>query len=82
MADEADIADRFQELSLAHSLAARANLPREVIPRGVCYNCEDDIPMEEVEEVVDGNPTKILKHVRPFCDAACRDDYNKRKNRK
>jgi hypothetical protein len=88
MADEADIADRFQELSLAHSLATRANLPREVTPRGVCYNCEDDIAMEEVEAVVDGEPVlvegkpvKTLKHVRPFCDAACRDDYNKRKKR-
>ena len=81
MADEADIADRFQELSLAHSLAARANLPREVVPNGMCYNCEDDIDQQEVEQVIEGATVKVMAHVRPFCDAACRDDYNLRKKR-
>lgn len=81
MADEADIADRFQELSLAHSLASRANQPREVVPMGTCYNCEDDIAQEEVEQVVNDETAKVMAHVRPFCDAACRDDYMKRKKR-
>jgi hypothetical protein len=81
MADEADIADRFQELSLAHSLAARANLPREVVPNGLCFNCEDTIDMTEVEQEADGEKVKVLMHTRPFCDAACRDDYNLRKKR-
>jgi hypothetical protein len=81
MADEADIADRFQELSLAHSLAARANAPREVTPRGICFNCEDDIPKEAAEQEVDGKKTMVLTHVRPFCDADCRDDYMKRNRR-
>jgi len=81
MADEADIADRFQELSLAHSLAARANQKREVVPKGLCYNCEEEIPMEQVEREIEGEKKMVLEHVRPFCDAFCRDDYNKRKSR-
>ena len=92
MPDEADIADRFMELSLQASLAARTNLPREVAPIGKCYNCEDDIAPEPVMKKVDGvevydtitvdGVEKIkFANVRPFCDQFCRDDYNKRNKR-
>lgn len=82
MADEADIADRFQELSLAHSLATRITNKREVIPSGICHNCEEVLPMEAVERVIDGEKKTQMEHVKPFCDADCRDDYLKRTTRR
>lgn len=82
MADEADIADRFQELSLAHSLATRITQKREVVPNGICHNCEEELPMEEVEREVEGQKVNQMEHVRPFCDADCRDDYLKRTQRR
>ncbi|MGC8518958.1 MAG: DUF2116 family Zn-ribbon domain-containing protein [Steroidobacteraceae bacterium] len=41
MADEADIAQRFEQLQLAHALAFRQH---EVLPRkGRCHNCGEPL---------------------------------------
>jgi len=62
MADEADMAQEFEQRALEHALAYRkesVHLP----PKGICYNC--------------GEP---LAEPRPFCDADCCEDWEKRRN--
>jgi hypothetical protein len=68
MADEADMAQELEELALKHALANRkegVHLP----PKGYCYNCDESLKPHKVG--------KELRHVRLFCDEACRDDWEK-----
>lgn len=68
MADEADMAQELEELTLKHALAYRkqgANLN----PRGFCYNCDEPLKPQKLGAT--------LRHVALFCDGECRDDWEK-----
>lgn len=75
MADEADDAQKVEELNLRQAIAnMKAAVPR-LTPNGVCYNprCE-----AEIEPVIE-NGQEIHKAL--FCDGECATEYERVKKR-
>ena len=79
--DEADSAEKYMELSMRASLAARAIVKRELSPCGKCYNCDEPLDPVEQKSIVDGKEvTTMLEPL--FCDQMCTQDWEKRTKRK
>lgn len=68
MADIADIADEMNEHHLAASLAALKKSSIVLRPKGRCHYCDEDLDPDADNKL--------------FCDADCRDDYDKHIARK
>ncbi len=65
MVDKADEAKELDNYLLDIALKNAKNQPR-LKPKGICYNCRE--PLEHPKESF-------------FCDADCREDYEKRTRR-
>lgn len=79
--DEADSAEKYMELSMKASLAARAQVKPELTPRGQCYNCDEPLEPIETKTIVEGK--EVITKAEPlFCDKFCSDDWEARKKRR
>jgi hypothetical protein len=68
MPDPVDEADEAIRILTENAVRAAKGGAR-LAPRGACYNCEEEFRGTDREQ-------------RLFCDAACRDDYERREKAK
>ncbi len=64
--DAADLAARFDEISLESSLYTSRKDEPQAVATGTCLFCEEPIIDDEEDDIP-----------RRWCDAACRDDWEK-----
>ncbi len=63
-ADRADIEiQRTIDMGIANA-RAQLNTGPKLSPKGICYNCDEPFDMQD-------------RQVKLFCDADCRDDYER-----
>ena len=67
MADEVDLANELAEQALQAALR-QARTPNRLLPKGKCYFCDEDLPMETNENGVQVNR-------KLFCDVDCARDW-------
>lgn len=62
MANESDLSSDIEELYRTSAIQNNRQVKRTLLPKGVCYNCDE--PFENEEQL--------------YCDSDCRLDHEKR----
>lgn len=74
MADEVDLANDLAEHALQAALR-QARTGNKLPPKGSCYFCDAELPME-------ANEQGVLVNKRLFCDADCAQDWEREQRAK